>query len=405
MLADQPLAIPVAPDVVQPFRIYPDVPMPRVGITPLHDAELDRIQHGGSRVLCEFESDEQDIIRVAHEGMEWIDAVLAALAVSSGIPVRRSRPIELLEITPGVESKRFVSFLVVEPLLSPYKVTGAEIDFVRMAAVHWRELDNGRRIKRAARRYADALGESDPLVAFQLAYQGLEALEKPLAIELGLEPGAEITRGQCANCGHEFERKKTVLVGVRGLIKGDLHKAQGAERNREWKAISDVRTRIVHGLDDSAGIAGDADKILPAVMHSLHDACAHLVHAHHLEAANYKMVQARPTQHVACGEYTGTPKGPFIPLLTADTTRWARHGGMLVPEFNILRQGGDDVGAYWYQLNVPLASANETDLKQKCVVDPQKMVAASPSKRRAPIEKREQRAAQRLARKKNRKRK
>jgi len=62
------------------------------------------------------------------------------------------------------------------------------------------------------------LGTSDDIAAFQQAYVGLEALEKPLAVAGGLTPGTEEALAQCPACKHNWNYKKTALVGVRAFV-------------------------------------------------------------------------------------------------------------------------------------------------------------------------------------------
>jgi hypothetical protein len=404
MLAFQPLALTVDPTIVQPFRIYPDAALPRVAIEPTHWSARDRMLHGGCRVMVEFESQTVDLLRVAQEGMEWIEDVLAALTVSGSYPARHSNPIELLETTDGVESKQFLLFVDAERRAWQSHIGTPDIDFLRGAAIHWRELETGRRLRRAARRYAQALGEPDQLAAFQLAYQGLESLEKPLALERGLTPGTEITAGACATCGSTFERKKSALVGVRALVHGEFHGGKTTERIDEWKRMSKLRSDLVHSLEDPESVADDAENILPATMHYLHDACAHLAHAHDLESARYAMPVAAPRRLVARGEYTGAPSGPLVPLLTPSKASWVQHGGEFVPQFGVERKGGDEVGAFWYTLSKPLAAATEADLVAVDWVKPgdvRPKPGGAPSPRGAV---RKQRRAQKSARKKRRER-
>src|SRR5262249_24215495 len=126
---------------------------------------------------------------------------------------------------------------------------------VRKAISHWSNLDSGHRLRRATRRYAQALAESEPAYAFQTAYVGLEVLEKPLAHELGISPGVEERVGRCKSCNATYTYRKSTLAAVKRYVTGAAHPEGSTEEGeKEWTECSEVRNNLAHGLRDLAEI-------------------------------------------------------------------------------------------------------------------------------------------------------
>ena len=119
---------------------------------------------------------------------------------------------------------------------------------------------------------------------------GLEALEKPLANALNIPVGVEEIKGKCDNCGVDYTRKKTVLAGVRAYICGDFHPETSLpERRKEWRKINTLRQNLFHSLRDIDRLEDNAQAVLPAAMHYLHDAICCMSHSHHLESLKFEM--------------------------------------------------------------------------------------------------------------------
>ncbi len=370
VLAHQPLSVSIDTDVVQPFRLYLDSERPLVALRSLHPDRRDRMNIGGTRIWVTFDADVADLVQALQQGMLIAEDVMAGLAVTGTIPFVPCLPVQIVESDSGMSERRFVCFAMTEVRHWDVPISEKDVTLVQRAALHWRGLDAGGRIRRATRRYAEALGEHDPLSSFLSAYMGLEALEKPLANELGIPPGSEVVKGSCVKCGAEYERRRTVLAGVRAFIRGELHRGKAENGERDWKELSDLRTQLTHGLSDPNKIEGEAHRLLPAAMHYLHDACVHLGHAHELESAAYRLVRTPPLRFLLMGKTKNVPGDPLQPILDVVATSWEEHGEYgFVPQFAITNRAGDGVEYQARRLGKPLASATEADLLEMRVQD------------------------------------
>lgn len=335
-----------------------------MALRPLHRDQRQQMESGGTRVWLEFEADTQDLVQALYHGIEIVEDALAAIALSAAIPFGRCIPVQLLESVPGVATPRFLCMVLRQPGRWHTPIRSEDINFLGKAALHWHELDAGERLRRAARRYAQALGEPDSLLAFQLAYTGLEALEKPLAQEMGIPPGVEVVPGTCANCGAQYERKRTVLAGVRAFVRGELHGTPSQQREQEWKRLSDLRVDLVHSLVDPLSVEPRAIELLPAAMHHLHDASVHLAHAHDREQAGYRLPRLVPIRFLFSGTTPRIPSDPFLPILEVTSIGWAEHPEYhFVPELQVFNHAGTGVESAAFVLKAPLASATEGDLE------------------------------------------
>jgi hypothetical protein len=230
---------------------------------------------------------------------------------------------------------------------------------------HWKGLPTGARLRRAARHYSEAVGSSDPIDSFQTAYAGLEALEKPLALEAHLEPGTEVQTGHCEKCRFEFQRRKTALVGVRALVTGKFHDRESDQTRKEWRTLSDLRHGIVHSLKDDDALEGEAAELRPAICHHLHVACAHLAHLHELEKGEYGIGVVRTALfegRLEDIEVLRPMEKDCSPIVLSSLLRWSRSPefGML-PEYSIETQWPVKLRTQF--LSKPISVASEADLE------------------------------------------
>jgi hypothetical protein len=192
------------------------------------------------------------LLVAASKGFELIEDFVSAITVVSGTTFA---PCELVQVARlkegGKHNCEFVQFLPLSNRHWHQELSDENVQSARKLLAHWDDLDNGHRMRRAARRYRSAAGAVDPVSAFQEAYIGLEAMEPPLAAMAGLIPGVEEISGECDNCGHQYVRKRTTLVGVRALVHRnlDLDKADEEHKN-DWKMINSLRNELTHGLVD-----------------------------------------------------------------------------------------------------------------------------------------------------------
>jgi hypothetical protein len=224
-------------------------------------------------------------------------------------------------------------------------------------------------LRRAAGLYRRSLQEDDDVSSFQEAYMGLEALEPPLAEQIGVSSGSEEAKGKCGSCGAEFVRRRTVLNGVRAYIRGAKHPdaALSAQREKEWKQINALRHDLFHSLADFEKLRSEARAVVAAAAHYLHDAICCLSHAHNLEAPTYRLPKGvkrlvlkgavEPGIHDALEECR--------PILTLKELGWdphPKHG--FVPRANLVHDRGNaDIGGNFFWVTAPLDAATESDLE------------------------------------------
>jgi hypothetical protein len=362
--ARQPIAVNII--ATQPFALSQS-DFPKVLIRAVHEEPTEQMRLGGTDILIEFETKELDLLKVVKLGLELADSVLAALSLYATIPFGASTPIQLLETTPDLLTRRFMIPLHIATSRWDRPIDANAITFVQGAIAHWDNLDTGHRLRRAAKKYAQGLAEHDPTDAFQMAYVGLEVLEKPLAIEFGIAPGAEEMTGTCANCGTTFKYNRSTLAAVKRYVTDAAHDGHASEqRKKDWKNCSAIRNDLAHGLKDISEIEGRAHRFLPAIFHYLHDASVHLAHAHEQESNEF--ILALPKQFLLLGivkEYVPPPLEELDILIEARPLRWVEDKtyGML-PEFEMKKTKSLDIGIAVCSLPKPMSDATEKDLEK-----------------------------------------
>lgn len=361
LLARQPTAANIT--VSQPFTISPSN-YPVVSMRPVHKDPAEQMQLGGTDIAIEYETTETDLLRATSVGLELIDDILAALSLYTSIRFGRTTPTQLLETTPKLTERRLLIPLQIGMDGSDRAIDSDAIDFARKAILHWDNLDTGHRLRRAARKYAQGLAEREPTDAFQLAYVGLEALEKPLAIQFGISPGVEVMTATCKSCGAISNYNRTTLAAVKKYVTGAHEGEPTKERLNDWKECSAVRNDLAHGLKDLSEIEGRAHRFLPAIFHYLYDASMHLAHAHELETEEYRF--AWPQRFMMLGLIKNLEPGPledFELLLGVRPTGWAKDEKYgLVPEVVVNNSRPLDIGLMVRGLFKPLSDATENDL-------------------------------------------
>ena len=336
---------------------------------PMHtDAETQRTL-GGMLVHLEFECEEPDLLRAASLGLRLTEDLFAGLAVVTGIPFGQISLVQLTDVTlPAVTG--FVVPITPKHLHWDEPVSSLQVGQVRKLLAHWDGLPKGGRIRRAAALYRRALLEKDDdLSAFQYSYMGLEALEPPLAGQLGLKAGVEESKGKCEKCGAEFVRRKTVLNGVRAYIRGASHAGDAhPEREKEWKAINALRQDQFHSLKDSGDLFAAAHATVPATAHFLHDAICCLSHAHELESPKFRMARGARTIFFIGEAEPGIDDAleecrPIVEIKDITWVPHAEHG--YVPSVNLVKnRSGVDIGGDFHWLTGPLQLLAESDLRR-----------------------------------------
>lgn len=340
----------------------------RIAIRPAHNNSAKQREIGGSILAIEFEDEhDADLLIAARRGFELVEDFLSATAVVMGSTFRPSVLVQVARLgNKKVRNCEFIQFIELPANHWLEPLTRDTISTVKYLLAHWDGLENGKRLRRAARQYRDALGNFDDIAAFQEAYIGLEAMEPPLARMAGLLPGTEEVKGNCGNCGVEFTRKKTSLVGVRALILGDGGAAHVDEqRKADWKLIKTLRTDLMHSLVDGVAIGRRACDSLVASMHYLHSSICVCSHASKL--ANTKYSLARGGFYIVVGVYTAASWPELaqwsLPLDTS-SWRWVQHAtNGLVPKVKIRNPGLNDLEFNVCRLSEPIAFATMQSLK------------------------------------------
>ena len=282
----------------------------RIAVRPSEKEVVARRERGGAFIAIEFCHSTSDLLVAAQFGMELIEDFLSGLAIVGGIPFEATRPVQILRIDPRTQNE-FAWFVSFAHRHWSGPIDGAWLGRVQALVLHWDGMPASRRLRRAARQYRRALGTENDVAAFQLAYMGLEAMEKPLAEALGIPAGAEEVSGKCQKCGHEYVRRRTVLAGVRAHVQGHVHGESATEQRRaEWKEMNRLRTDLVHGLEDPDSLETRAMAALVPTMHYLRDAICCQSHAHALEDPLYKLVRGM-REIVVVGRFTGEVGQPL----------------------------------------------------------------------------------------------
>lgn len=80
--------------------------------------------------------------------------------------------------------------------------------------------------------------------------------------------GTEQVKGKCENCGHEFTRNKTTLVGVLAFVHNSVDPdLADADRKADWKLLNKLRNGLTHGLVDESELGEKSHRGLTAAMH------------------------------------------------------------------------------------------------------------------------------------------
>ena len=363
LLARQPMAIPIG--LAEPFSLRLNSRLPLVHLRQVSDDLVQQRIEGGTLLAIEFESTETDLLRAAHEGLELAEDVFSVVSLHRAAPLPPSAPV-FLEALAADASPRFAAFSGLRNRVWKHPVDEGDVEVIQGAFAHWGALAAGQRLRRAARRYRGALRRENPLEAFQDAYIGLESLEKPLAEEMNVPGGHEVVTGKCDSCGFEYQRKRTMLSGVREYIKGspEADPADTARRAAEWKELSDLRNASLHGLAAAEELDGRAEQALPAALHYLHDATCHLLHAHKLENNEYVLARFALSRIVVIGKgrRRTTPLSAWKPAIELGRGTWVDSPQGALPETMITSVGGATSCAC-FTLPVPLNVATLDDLE------------------------------------------
>lgn len=342
----------------------------RIAIRPAYDESTHQLELGGSLLAIEFEDQlDADLIVIARKGYELIEDFLSAITVVSGSTFRQSIIRQVARLGNQKKSNcEFLQFLELPANHWHEPISSQNIEAAKNLLAHWDGLENGKRLRRAARRYRDAAGTFDDVTAFQEAYIGLEAMEPPLAKMVGLNPGTEEIKGACESCGFEFTRKKSTLVGVRAFVLGDLE-TQNADDQRmsDWKLVNKLRNDLMHGLIDEVMLKRMPHDALLVSMHHLHNAIAICSHAPKLVGERYRLIRGG-TQFVITGFFT-VSTWPELALWTevleTSSFRWVSHATYgYVPEINIRNSGIKDLQVGFGKLENPISFATIEDIKK-----------------------------------------
>jgi hypothetical protein len=366
LLAWQPLSLTLADP--KPFDVSLHQIGCRVALRPAEQEELAQRTLGGSFISLDFYlPTTTDLLVGVNKGMELLEDFLSAVALVEGAMLRAVEPIQMARADHPPRKYMFIRFL---PLLNNHwdrPISQTTVNHARRLVAHWNGLDTGIRLRRAARHFRQAIGTPDDLTAFQYAYMGLEAMEKPLAQSMNIPPGVEESQGACANCGETYTWRRTVLAGVRAYVHGDVHPATASvQRKKEWKELSGLRQDLFHGLVDASVLESRAQAMLPAGMHYLHDAICCESHAHDLESPGFRLAR-RAHQLIMIGHFAADDLGPlesWAPLLGTQEMKWVPHDRYrFVPEFCVDNPGIRDLRARFFWLKEPLSRASEADLE------------------------------------------
>jgi hypothetical protein len=318
----------------------------RIVIRPAHnDPKLQR-EVGGSLLAIDFDrSIDADLLSEARFGYELIEDFLSAIALVTGVPIRQSSPALVARCISGKVGQNCEFLQLVQLPLNhwPKPLSADTFAVAKHLVAHWDGLESGKRLRRAARLYRDAIGNFDDASAFQEAYVGLEAMEPPLARMVGLNPGTEESKGECEHCHASYVRKKTTLVGVRAFVMGEVDPSKATEQRKvDWKNMNDLRNKLMHGLVDSEKFAKESHEGVVSAMHYLHTAICDLSHAPELSVENFRLARGG-TLYVIHGRYTADSLPPlehYVEPIEASSIRWVSHPKAgFVPEMSIKTQG------------------------------------------------------------------
>jgi hypothetical protein len=147
--------------------------------------------YGGMFVTIDFSLVcENDLLRATQKGLDLVEDFFSGLSLVEGAIFRESQPFQIIRIEKEPPHKySMIHFLDISMRQWHKPISSVTIYEIRKLLAHWDGLDSGKRLRRAARQFNKAKGIANVLTAFQHAYMGLEALEKPLANKLNIPAG------------------------------------------------------------------------------------------------------------------------------------------------------------------------------------------------------------------------
>ena len=338
-----------------------------VFLKPARSDPAEQRTSGGGYVHLEFTSETKDLVRAASLGMSLIETVLAGLGVIANVPFGLANLVQVLDVTTAKDT-RFLFAITPEYRHCDEPITENQLGSLKRMLAHWYGLDKGARIRRAASLYRRALQETnDGVAAFQYGYMGLEALEPVLAEQQGVSAGVEISKGTCERCGVEYEKRRTVLNGVRAYITRPEDRNGKEARDREWKVVNGLRHDLFHSRHDLQALSSRALHALPAVAHFLHDAICCVSHAHDLEAPTYQLPHNRSRLVLVGNSEPGIDDTIEECRLVVDSLKvaWIRHPvHQWWPVVHFVNsRSALDITAELFRLVVPLERESEAFLE------------------------------------------
>ena len=333
-------------------------------LKPVHTAPSEQRTHGRGFVHLEFSAETNDLVRAAALGMRLIEPVLAGLGVITNVPFGLGSLVQILDVTTPTKT-RFLFAFTPEYRHCDEPITENQLRSLQHMLAHWDGLARGDRIRRAATLYRRALKETrDDVAAFQYGFMGLEALEPVLAEQQSVSSGSELSIGKCEGCGVEYEKRRTVLNGVRAYITRPEHPS-GKD---DWKDISKLRHNLFHSLEDWRELSSRARHALPAVAHYLHDAICCVSHAHDLEVPTYQIPRIG-TRLVMIGDAEPGIDDSIEEcrlVLESPEVGWDRHPEhQWLPKVDFRKcRPSVEIGVDFYWLPVTLKCESETCLEE-----------------------------------------
>lgn len=332
-----------------------------------------QLQAGGSILAIEFEAEAQgDLIEMARLGLSLLEDFLSAIALVNGSTFQATEALQVARL--GAEKDDECEFMMFKRLPMKHWATPITEQTVASATrllAHWDGLESGHRLRRAALQYREAIGNLDDTAAFQEAYIGLEAMEPPLAIAAGLQPGTEEVKGSCVVCGNQFTRKKTSLVGVRAFMLDSLDLDEAEEgRRADWKLINKLRNELMHGLVDPEKLADRPHRALLAAMHHLHSSICVSSHAKDLTTESYRLARGGRV-YLICGDYK-TTSWPALnewgPVIETTDFTWVAHSEhQYVPQISLNSGVINELRLGIGVLEDPLAFATMSSIRNAAV--------------------------------------
>lgn len=366
LVAYQPLSITL--ETVDVIELQTQNIPCRFILRPAYNKKTSQQTHGGTFIVIDYQlPSDTDPLQATRTGLYLIEDLLSGISLVQGVTFSDCEPIQCITLDPEKPNKYVIAhFINVYHKHWSLPISVNTVNAVRHILAHWDGLDSGKRLRRAARQFRRAIGIDNVLDAFQHAYMGLEAVEKPLADTMNITAGYEEIKGKCEKCGAEYIRRRTLLAGVRSYVCGSQHPGTAtSERERDWKTINKLRQDIFHSLEDNTKLEKEAGNTLTAGMHYLHDAICCLSHAHELENPKFLLVRGtRQILFIGDFNYTALEQlEEWHPVIEIDSSHWVsdkKHG--LVPRCKFTNHGAKNLGGVFYWLNEPLESASMKDL-------------------------------------------